>query len=190
MAHARIQRRRITSRPPRPSGSPLHDIEFQFAEGRDGLPPEKDMLVWIELAQENAQAVELIVRFVGEQEMSALNHQFRQKQGPTNVLSFPADVELPEGKVLLGDVVVCSNLLHAEANAQGKSVAAHTAHLLIHGVLHLRGFDHEVEHSAHAMETLEAELLKKAGFDDPYRVAIQTALQGDDLNPDQGSEDD
>ncbi|MEM7365420.1 MAG: rRNA maturation RNase YbeY [Pseudomonadota bacterium] len=168
----------------------MHQIEFQFAEGQDKLPSEKLMRGWVERALDGCEDLELTVRFVGEAEIAALNEQFRQKPEPTNVLSFPADVTLPDGGVLLGDVVICSTIVFSEARAQHKTIAAHTAHMLIHGVLHLLGHDHQVEQAAIEMETIEAELLRNAGFDDPYQVAIQTALRGEDSNPDQGSNDD
>mgnify|MGYP001188144176 FL=1 len=168
----------------------MHQVEFQFAEGRDGLPSDDDMHAWITLALESDRVVELTVRFASEQEMTTLNERYRQKSGPTNVLSFPAQETLPDGRTLLGDVVVCAAVLRAEAEAQRKPLQAHTAHLLIHGVLHLEGYDHESEDEALAMEAMETSLLRKAGFDDPYQVAIQTALQGDDTRPEKGSNDD
>ena len=168
-------------------GHPLHQIEFQFAEGQDKLPSEKVMRGWVEGVLDGCEDLELTVRFVGEAEIAALNEQFRQKPEPTNVLSFPADVTLPDGGVLLGDVVICSTVVFSEARAQHKTIAAHTAHMLIHGVLHLLGHDHQLERAAIEMERIEAELLWNAGFDDPYQVTIQTGLQDKELNSDQGS---
>ncbi len=168
-------------------GHPLHQIEFQFAEGQDKLPSEKVMRGWVEGVLDGCEDLELTVRFVGEAEIAALNEQFRQKPEPTNVLSFPADVTLPDGGVLLGDVVICSTVVFSEARAQHKTIAAHTAHMLIHGVLHLLGHDHQLERAAIEMERIEAELLGNAGFDDPYQVTIQTGLQDKEPNSDQGS---
>ena len=154
------------------------------------MPSDDDMHAWIALALESDGVVELTVRFASEEEMATLNERYRARSGPTNVLSFPAKEALPDGRTLIGDVVVCAAVLRAEAKAQRKSIAAHTAHLLIHGVLHLEGYDHEAEDEARVMEAMEVSLLRKAGFDDPYQVAIQTALQGDESRPDQGSNDD
>ena len=90
---------------------PLHQIDFQFAEGQDKLPSEKVMREWVERVLDGCEDLELTVRFVGEAEIAALNAQFRHTPKPTNVLSFPADVTLPDGGVLLGDVVICSTVV-------------------------------------------------------------------------------
>jgi len=108
------------------------------------------------------------IRIVGEAEGRSLNARWRDRDRATNVLSFPA--ELPEGAGvnLLGDVVVCAPVVEREAHAQGKRLADHLAHLLIHGILHLRGHDHTSPKEAEAMEALEIALLAGFGIADPY----------------------
>ena len=103
-----------------------------------------------------------------------MNHHYRGKDYPTNVLSFPADVPegLPKGvkMPLLGDLVICAPVVAHEAREQGKSLAAHYAHMTVHGVLHLLGWDHEDEREADCMEQLEREILASLGVEDPYAV--------------------
>lgn len=171
----------VRNRAPRHPG--LHQIDFQFTEQRDDLPSENDMRAWIELALANSPAVDLTVRFATEAEMASLNQRYRHKTGSTNVLSFPGHESMPDGSRLLGDIVVCPAVLVREAGEQKKSITSHTAHLLIHGALHLRGYDHETDAAAREMESLETRLLDEAGFDDPYQVAIQTALQREESGP-------
>jgi probable rRNA maturation factor len=111
---------------------------------------------------------DLAIRIVGEREGCALNRHYRGKDKATNVLSFPA--ELPEGVTLplLGDIVLCAPVVAREAHAQGKTLSAHYAHLTVHGVLHLLGWDHENAREADAMEALERQVLDLLGYADPY----------------------
>lgn len=116
-------------------------------------------------------ATEVVVRIVNAGEIQALNRKFRQNDKPTNVLSFPADrpAGLPAGEALpLGDIVVCAEILRAEAASQGKPLADHWAHILVHGTLHLLGFDHANDADAAVMEVLEAKILALRGIADPY----------------------
>lgn len=112
---------------------------------------------------------ELTARFVGVTESQSLNHQYRGKDKPTNVLSFPFEsppgLELP----LLGDLVICAPVINAEAAEQDKTVHDHYAHMIVHGILHLLGYDHIEEHQAQEMEALEKRILAELGIDDPYR---------------------
>jgi probable rRNA maturation factor len=110
-----------------------------------------------------ASAAELTLRIVGEAEGRRLNQQFRNKSRATNVLSFPY------GKNK-GDVILCHPVIRREARAQGKSVAAHYAHLVVHGVLHLRGYDHEKKRDAARMEAREIRILRRVGIRNPYAV--------------------
>ena len=118
-----------------------------------------------------AAGTELSVRLVDLAEGARLNREFRGKRGATNVLSFPFEqapgVELP----LLGDVVVCAPVIRREADAQGKPLQAHFAHMMVHATLHLLGYDHDDETSATAMETLETRVLARLGYPDPYQPA-------------------
>ena len=120
---------------------------------------------------------EVSVRIVDAAEIQALNRDYRGKDKPTNVLSFPAGdvVGLPaDMPVPLGDVVICASVVREEAAAQGKAITDHWAHMLVHGTLHLLGFDHEEESAAVAMETLETRVLTAHGFPDPYGASGQT----------------
>lgn len=120
------------------------------------------------------RAVELGVRFAGDDEVARLNAAYRGKPAPTNVLSFPADggplgVGAPR---LLGDVVLADGVVAREAAAQGKTLATHTCHLIVHGTLHLLGYDHEDDRSADLMEALEVTALSTLGLPDPYAEPI------------------
>lgn len=112
---------------------------------------------------------ELAVRVVDEIEGRHLNATFRQKDYPTNVLSFPADMTLPDGPQILGDIALCFPVITAEATAQNKRIDAHCAHLIVHGILHLLGYDHQTEAEATEMERQEIGILEKLGYANPYR---------------------
>jgi probable rRNA maturation factor len=110
---------------------------------------------------------EVCVRVVAEVESRRLNRDYRGKDAPTNVLSFPAGVDLPDALVW-GDVVVCAPVVAQEADAQGKAYEAHFAHMVVHGVLHLMGYDHRTAEEAAVMERLEIRILGRFGMSDPY----------------------
>jgi probable rRNA maturation factor len=111
---------------------------------------------------------EIAVQFVSRRQMQQLNHRFRGKDRPTNVLSFPA-ASTPGVKPLpMGDVVLCPAILRQEAREQGKAETAHWAHLVVHGVLHLAGYDHEDDADARRMERREVSVLRSLGFGNPY----------------------
>lgn len=134
-----------------------------------GAPDDLTVQAWVEttLGDQHAPA-ELLIRIVGEQESRRLNRQYRGKDRPTNVLSFP--MELPPGvpNKLLGDLVICAPVVQREAMVQGKQLHAHWAHIVVHGVLHLLGYDHLGEAQAQIMEHRETCLLMQMGFADPY----------------------
>lgn len=112
------------------------------------------------------------MRVVGPAESRRLNRTYRGKDKPTNVLSFPASKEERELCGSLGDLVVCAAVVAEEAREQGKERAAHWAHMVVHGVLHLHGFDHESSRDARVMERLEVEIMRAFGYHDPYRPMI------------------
>ena len=146
------------------------DLDLQIALDLPGLPAEADFRRWAEAALTGAdyrRDAELTIRIVNEAESTALNETYRRKQGPTNVLSFPFEAPPEAESSLLGDIVICAPVVLAEAIHQGKTPAAHWAHLVAHGVLHLLGYDHDEEH-AEAMEALEIRILAGLGFPDPY----------------------
>ncbi|CAL1239347.1 rRNA maturation RNase YbeY [Candidatus Methylocalor cossyra] len=131
------------------------------------LPDPGQFQRWAEAALRGAD-VEVAVRIVDEAESAALNQTYRHQPGPTNVLSFPFQV--PEGVPhrLLGDLVICAAVVAREARAQGKRAEAHWAHLVVHGLLHLQGYDHAEESEAAVMEAEEIAILAGLGFPNPY----------------------
>ncbi|HWJ05058.1 MAG TPA: rRNA maturation RNase YbeY [Steroidobacteraceae bacterium] len=120
-------------------------------------------------APDQGVAPTVCVRVVGNTESHRLNEGFRGKPKPTNVLSFPASTEECRYEGALGDLVVCAPVVAREAREQGKPLSAHWAHMVVHGTLHLLGYDHEQPRAAGKMEKLEVEILQRLGFDDPYQ---------------------
>ncbi|HUW98546.1 MAG TPA: rRNA maturation RNase YbeY [Acidiferrobacter sp.] len=134
-------------------------------------PPQRSILArWAKAAvADMSGSLRLGLRIVDEAEGASLNARFRGRAGPTNVLSFPYE-ERDHGKTqFLGDIVICAPIMAAEALAAGRPEKAHWAHLWIHGILHLRGFDHHTDQDARIMERREAQVLQSLGFTDPYR---------------------
>lgn len=145
------------------------DIDVQFAVSADGMPDADTLRKWAAAAlQEQAKTVELVIRVVDEAEITALNRQYRGKDGATNVLSFPSELPAEVGSALIGDIVICAPVVARECVLQNKSRDAHWAHLVIHGVLHLQGLDHQTDEEARLMEAREVRLLGELGFTDPY----------------------
>lgn len=133
-------------------------------------PEEGDLRRWISAAlRDRQQDTEISVRLVDIDEMSELNLRYRNKAGPTNVMSFPAELPPQISHPLLGDIVICGAVVRAEAAEQGKTEKAHWAHMTIHGTLHLLGYDHIVEDEALAMEALETAILATLNYPCPYR---------------------
>jgi probable rRNA maturation factor len=150
-----------------------HNISVQYAVAADGMPDEDAIRQWATLAlQAGREDAELSVRVVDTAEITALNRQYRGKDGATNVLSFPFEEMTGVETALLGDVVVCAPVVAAEAVQQGKPLQAHWAHLVIHGVLHLQGYDHHGDVEAQRMEALESKLLARLGYPDPWRAGV------------------
>lgn len=151
------------------------EVDVQYAVMADGVPSVSDIETWIGAVvrgrRENAQ---LTVRIVDEEEGTELNERWRQARGPTNVLSFPSEGLEAIAPDLLGDVVICAPVVESEAREQGKSLTAHWTHMVIHGTLHLLGFDHVDEDHAREMELLEARILKELGYSDPYESVIDS----------------
>jgi len=138
-------------------------------EAGASAPAETDLIRWITAAVAGRrEQAEVTVRLVTEAESRELNLRYRERDYPTNVLSFEAD--LPPGVELpfLGDVVICPSVLAREAEEQGKPADAHWAHITVHGVLHLLGYDHEDDGDAAVMEGLEVQILAALGYPDPY----------------------
>ena len=142
------------------------DIQYEI----DGnLPSEAQFQSWVDAAlNKQIDEGEVCIRLVSADESQELNRTYRDKDKPTNVLSFP--FEVPEGVPLslLGDLVICADVVEKEADEQNKAVFDHWAHMVVHGCLHLIGFDHINEADAEQMESLEIQLLKKLNIPDPY----------------------
>ncbi len=143
-------------------------LSVQYAVPAAGLPARAAFRRWVKAALNGP--VELALRVVDAAEGRALNRAYRGKDYATNVLSFAyGELDDGGGARLGGDVVLCAPVVAAEARAQGKALEAHYAHLTVHGVLHVQGYDHESAHEAVIMERREADILKSLGYDDPYR---------------------
>ncbi|MAQ20993.1 MAG: rRNA maturation RNase YbeY [Gammaproteobacteria bacterium] len=147
------------------------EIIIQNADESTKIPLSEQIKEWVHCALGKERSGELTVRIVGEIESAALNERFRNVMGATNVLAFPYDESPFEGSTeseLIGDLVVCAPVLEREAVAQDKALSAHWAHILIHGTLHLVGYDHQNIEDTKAMEERERDLLGSLGFEDPY----------------------
>lgn len=144
------------------------EVEIQRTSSIPVVPSDPQFRLWAAAALRELDEAELLIRIVDLDESRELNFQFRNRNQATNVLSFPS--ELPEeiDLPLLGDVIICAPLVEEEARQQNKEPMAHWAHLTIHGILHLLGYDHQTEEEAADMETLEISLLRSLDFQDPY----------------------
>ena len=137
---------------------------------RGEVPTEQQIQAWAESALSSVdEDCELSIRLVEEDESAELNETYRAKVGPTNVLSFPFEAPVELSPRLLGDLVICSSVVEREALAQGKHIDDHWAHMVIHGCLHLLGYDHIADDEAEIMESLERDILKSLSIEDPYR---------------------
>ena len=142
--------------------SPELSLTIQYATSSTRVPTRGRLRRWVRLALEHDAL--LTLRLVGAAEGRRLNRDYRGKDYATNVLTFVYD----HPPRLSGDIVLCTPVVAAEARAQGKPLAAHYAHLVVHGVLHLQGYDHEKAHEARVMEARETEIVTRLGYADPY----------------------
>lgn len=138
-------------------------LALQVATRCRGLPPASRLRLWARAALE--RPAQICVRIVGRTEGRALNHRYRGKQGPTNVLSFDYGTR---NRMLAGDIVLCAPVIREEARALGRTLDAHYAHLTVHGLLHLQGHEHRTARQSRAMATLETAILDKLGYANPY----------------------
>jgi probable rRNA maturation factor len=145
------------------------ELEVQRVTTCETLPGDARFEEWTAAALRDRRRAELTLRLVDADESRRLNRQYRGRDAATNVLAFPADLPAGIDVPLLGDVVICAPLVEEEARRQGKDPLAHWAHLTIHGILHLLGFDHQTASEAERMEALETELMASLGLPDPYR---------------------
>ncbi len=143
-------------------------LSVQYAAKPDEVPTRAQFRRWVKAALH--QDAEIALRIVDEEEGRALNRDYRGKDYATNVLTFVYDDEFPGAELpLAGDIVLCAPVVAREALQQEKSVEAHYAHLTVHGVLHLQGYDHESDEEARQMEALEIQIVTKLGYPDPYQ---------------------
>ncbi|WP_394388566.1 rRNA maturation RNase YbeY [Shewanella woodyi] len=145
-------------------------LDLQIATDNKQLPTQQDFELWVRTALRNTMTeAELTVRVVDAEESQELNSTYRGKDKPTNVLSFPfeapAEIEIP----LLGDLIICASVVEHEAIQQNKPLQAHWAHMVVHGCLHLLGYDHINDIEAEEMESIETQLIESLGFNNPYK---------------------
>lgn len=156
-------------------------LDLQLATNSTNVPKQADIQLWMDtlLSHQQIADKEITVRIVDLEEIQQLNLQYRDKDKATNVLSFPfemPELSLPDGEQLdesmsnfLGDIVICAQVVTQESEQQNKLLNHHWAHMLIHGTLHLLGFDHIDQQEAEEMESIEIAILKKLAIDDPYQ---------------------
>lgn len=144
------------------------DVQNVF-EG-SGVPDEASLQTWAQAAWQGENPSEVTVRIVGALESQTLNHEYRGKDKPTNVLSFPFEAPAGITVPLAGDLVICAPVVEHEAAEQRKAPVAHWAHMVVHGMLHLQGYDHIDDKDAEVMEALEIRLLSQLGFGNPYEA--------------------
>ena len=145
------------------------ELDVSYAARRPWVPSSRQLARWAAAAlAPMRRSVVLSVRVVGRTRSRSLNAHYRRKNTPTNVLSFGGAGDAPDGRHHLGELVICASVVAREARAQGKPLEAHWAHMTVHGVLHLLGFDHEAAREAAKMAAREIQILDRLGFSDPY----------------------
>jgi probable rRNA maturation factor len=150
-----------------------YKIHIQNVSVAQDIPHQSLFKSWIAATlKSHYDHAEMTIRIVDEDEIAQLNQQYRNKKGPTNILSFPYKSAVNTQNLLKGDLVICGTIVLQEAKSQNKSAEAHWAHLIIHGTLHLLGYDHVTDKEANNMEHLEIGILKSFGFADPYQEHI------------------
>jgi probable rRNA maturation factor len=146
------------------------ELYVSYAARQPWVPKRRQLTAWAAAALAPLRgSMVLSVRMVGKARSRSLNARYRNKDLPTNVLSFGGAGAAPDGRHFLGELVICAPVVAQEASAQGKSLTAHWAHMTVHGVLHLLGFDHERDTDAVKMAAKEVQILDRLGFSDPYR---------------------
>jgi len=150
-------------------------IEIQIAVARRGVPHARKLRTWVMAAMPATKSA-ICIRIVGNAESRKLNRQWRSKDKPTNVLSFsyssPSAYSLAPSSYFLGDLALCAPVIAREAREQGKTLSAHWAHMVVHGVLHLHGYDHVSTRDAKQMEACERKILAQLGYSDPYQGGL------------------
>ena len=146
-------------------------LDLQIAtDDNQNLPTEEQIMQWLNvILPQFMDNAEITIRIVGEQESQQLNNTYRHKDKPTNVLSFPFESPIEIEVPLLGDLIICKQVVEAEAKEQHKSLTAHWAHMIVHGCLHLLGYDHILDEEAEEMENIEIDIMQQLGFNNPYQ---------------------
>jgi probable rRNA maturation factor len=160
----------VSLKPTTIGDSLVHEVEVSRSTERlSGEPDEAQVAFWLEFVLDrlDRQSSEVSVRIVGEEEIASLNAQYRGLENATNVLSFPAGISVEEVE-FLGDIVICSKVVKLESDLYGRGFADRYAHMLIHGLLHLLGYDHMEEGARTRMEQLETDLLSRLNMGNPY----------------------
>lgn len=144
-------------------------VHVDYASRRPA-PGRAAIARWARAAAEGLRRARIAVgvRIVNEAESASYNEHYRGKRGPTNVLAFPFDVPQGLKSDTLGDLIICAPVVNREAREQGKAETAHWAHMVVHGIMHLRGYDHQTAREATVMERRETAILRRLGFADPY----------------------
>ncbi|HEX3914896.1 MAG TPA: rRNA maturation RNase YbeY [Steroidobacteraceae bacterium] len=148
------------------------ELDLSYASRSPWVPSPRQLAKWARGAlasQRSCARVVLSLRIVGKARSRSLNARYRKKDRPTNVLSFAGAGTAPDGRLFLGELVICAAIVAAEARAQQKQLEAHWAHMVVHGVLHLSGFDHERLSDAKKMALREIQILDRLGVSNPYR---------------------
>jgi probable rRNA maturation factor len=146
------------------------ELDVSFAARQPWVPSTRQLWGWAAAALAPLRRSTVVsVRVVGRARSRSLNRHYRHKDHATNVLSFDGAGTAPDGRCFLGELVICAPIVAREARAQGKTLESHWAHMLVHGVLHLKGFDHERTADARKMASREIQILDRLGFSDPYR---------------------
>lgn len=147
------------------------NMDIQNVSGIDTLPADESIIKWAQQALEDQHKnAEITLRVVNIDEGKTLNNAWRKKDYATNVLSFPVGETIAQAPDLLGDIVICAPIVEEEAKKQKKTIEAHWAHLIIHGILHLQGYDHESDEEAAIMESKEIQILNRIGYANPYEA--------------------
>jgi probable rRNA maturation factor len=149
-----------------------YQIDIEINSQHPAIPSQEKCEAWLASVLQNQKLsdAEVSLYIVDEEESQQINLQYRGKDYPTNVLSFPADIPEEVGVPLLGDLVLCAPVVEREAKEQQKENDAHWAHMLVHGCLHLLGYDHIEDDEANRMEELETRILQQLGFPPPYEM--------------------
>ena len=146
-------------------------IEIQKISNLSSLPDNELIIKWAERAlQKSGEEVDIVIRIVDINESKRINKKWCKKDYATNVLSFPVSNTIKQAPNLLGDIVICANLVISEAKEQKKNIDEHCAHLVVHGILHLQGYDHNSKFEANIMESKEINILNSLGYNNPYVI--------------------